>query len=79
MEVDMTGIELFDSHDLFMEVVIWQSMYNGFFSFIVTDMNKGGAWLETTDDDLYQRAYGTKFIKNKDDYRRCYIVKRRYI
>lgn len=75
----MTGIELFDSHDLFMEVVIWRSMCNGFFSFIVTDMNKGGAWLETTDDDLCQRAYGTKFMKDKDDYGRCYIVKRRYI
>lgn len=75
----MTGIELFDSHDLFMKTVIWQSMYNGFFSFIVIGMNKGGAWLEATGDDLCQRVCGTKFIKDKDDYRRCYIVKETYV
>ena len=42
-------------------------------------MNKGGAWLETTGDDLCQRVYCTKFIKDKDDYRSCYIVKAVYV
>lgn len=41
LEVDMTGIELFDSHDLFMKVVIWQSNINSYYSFLVTNENKG--------------------------------------
>lgn len=72
----MTGIELFDSHDLFMETVIWQSKFNGFFSFLVVDEHKGKAFLSTENSNICQGVYGTKFIKDKDDYRRCYIVKR---
>lgn len=75
----MSGIELFDSHDLFMENVIWQSMYNGFFSFLVVDEHKGEAFLSTENGDLFQGVYGTSFMKGKDDYERCYIVKAVYV
>lgn len=75
----MSGIELFDSHDLFMKNVIWQSMYNGFFSFLVVDEHKGEAFLSTENGDLFQSAYGTSFMKDKDDYERCYIVKAVYV
>ena len=75
LEVYMSGIELFDSHDLFMKNVIWQSRFNGFFSFLVVDERKGETFLSTENGDLFQSAYGTSFMKGKDDYERCYIIK----
>lgn len=75
----MSGIELFDSHDLFMKNVIWQSRYNGFFSFLVVDERKGETFLNTENGDLFQGDYGTSFMKSKDDYERCYIVKAVYV
>lgn len=75
----MSGIELFDSHDLFMKNVIWQSRFNGFFSFLVVDEHKGETFLSTENGDLFQGVYGTSFIKRKEDYERCYIVKAVYV
>lgn len=75
----MSGIELFDSHDLFMKNVIWQSRFSGFFSFLVVDEHKGEIFLSTENCDLFQGAYGTSFMKGKDDYERCYIVKAVYV
>lgn len=75
----MSGIELFDSHDLFMKNVIWQSMFDGFFSFLVVDERKGETFLSTENGDLFQCVYCTNFMKAKDDYERCYIVKEIYV
>lgn len=75
----MSGIELFDSHDLFMKNVIWQSRFNGFFSFLVVDERKRETFLSTENGDLFQSAYGTSFMKSEYDYERCYIVKAVYV
>lgn len=75
----MSGIELFDSHDLFMKNMIWHSRFNGFFSFLVVDECKGEIFLSTENGDLFQGVCGTSFMKAKDDYERCYIVKAVYV
>ena len=75
----MSGIELFDSHDLFMKNVIWQSRFNGFFNFLVVDEHKGETFLSTENGDLFQGVYGISFMKDEDDYERCYIVKAVYV
>ena len=75
----MTGIELFDSHDLFMKVVIWQSNSNSYYSFLVTDENKGRKNLHFEKYDLFKEAFGSQFIKSGYDYKYCYILKERYI
>lgn len=74
----MSGIELFDSHDLFMKNVIWQSRFNGFFSFLVVDEHKGEAFLSTENGDLF-RSYGdTIFWKQDIDLPRLFVVKKLY-
>lgn len=75
----MTGIELFDSHDLFMKTIIWQSNINSYYSFLVTEENKGKMCLHFEKCDLFKEAFGFQFIKSDYDYKYCYILKRRYI
>lgn len=53
----MSGIELFDSHGLFMKNVIWQSKFNGFFSFLVVDEHKGEVFLSTENGDFMPKIY----------------------
>lgn len=75
----MSGIELFDSHDLFMKVIIWQHNINSCYSFLVTNENKGRANLHFEKYDLFKEAFGFQFIKSDYDYKYCYILKERYV
>lgn len=59
--------------------MIWHSRFNDFFSFLVVDERKREIFLSTENGDLFQGACGTSFMKAKDDYKRCYIVKAVYV
>lgn len=74
----MSGIELFDSHDLFMKVIIWQCNINSYYSFLVTNENKGGANLHFEKYDLFKETFGFRFIKSDYDYKHCYILKKEF-